>query len=253
MPRQAASSTLLVSCVLLANASLSLGETALQTRGTGESRNTQSQVRSTTDAQLEERLARDWGLQTDEWTRYRRLMQGPLGIYSPNLDPLTALGIESSSEEERQHFAQMQVQVEGRRVEKMLAYQRAYDEAWKRLHPTLQPLNRAITAPRGGSDTEVATGGTGRLAVFVKDNCIACEQRVKQLLATRRAFDLYMVGSRQQDALIRQWAARVGIDPTKVRSRVITLNHDAGRWLSIGGQGELPAVVTDVNGQWQRE
>ena len=72
------------------------------------------------------------------------------------------------------------------------------------------------------------------------------------MLTEDAAFDLYMVGSRQEDARIRQWAARMGIDPDKVRERVITLNHDAGRWLSIGVQGDLPAVVREVNGQWRR-
>ena len=37
------------------------------------------------------------------------------------------------------------------------------------------------------------------------------------------------------------------------RARAITLNHDAGRWLSLGLSGELPAVVREVNGQWQRQ
>ena len=46
---------------------------------------------------------------------------------------------------------------------------------------------------------------------------------------------------------------RPGIDPARVRARTITLNHDAGRWLSLGLPGELPAVVREVNGQWQRQ
>jgi integrating conjugative element protein (TIGR03759 family) len=76
---------------------------------------------------------------------------------------------------------------------------------------------------------------------------------VKQLQAAGKAFDIYMVGSRNNDARIRQWAVRAGIDPDKVRARTITLNHDAGRWLSIGGQGSLPAIVREVNGRWVRE
>jgi integrating conjugative element protein (TIGR03759 family) len=73
---------------------------------------------------------------------------------------------------------------------------------------------------------------------------------VRQLQTAGTACDLYMVGSTQDDARIRQWAAKAGIEPAKVRARTITLNHDAGRWLSIGVPGELPAVVREVNGQW---
>ena len=60
-----------------------------------------SQEHMTNDTALDERLAKDWGLEPEEWTRYRHLMQGPLGIYSPNLDPLTALGIEARTSDER--------------------------------------------------------------------------------------------------------------------------------------------------------
>lgn len=219
-----------------------------QNAPTAESRIVRSQDRPATDAALDESLARDWGLQAEEWARYRRLMQGPLGVYSPNLDPLTALGVEARTDEERRRYAELQVRAEARRTEKLLAYQRAYDTAWKRLHPTLQPV--VLAGASGGPSTSSASS---RLAVFVKAECPPCEQRVKQLQAAGTAFDLYMVGSRQDDARIRQWAVLAGIDPAKVRARTITLNHDAGRWLSLGVQGELPAVVREVNGQWLRQ
>ena len=212
-----------------------------------DSRNIMSQARASTEAPLEERSARDWGLNGEEWTRYRRIMQGPLGIHSPNLDPLTALGIEARSEEERRRYAELQVRVEARRVEKMLAYQRAYDAAWQRLHPGLPRVD--LTGAGSGRGAR----GSGRLAVFVKAECPACDQRVRQMQAAGQAFDLYMVGSRQDDARIRRWATQAGIDPARVRARTITLNHDAGRWLSLGLPGDLPAVVREVNGQWQRQ
>ncbi|CAJ3477739.1 TIGR03759 family integrating conjugative element protein [Burkholderia pseudomallei] len=183
-----------------------------------------------------------WGLDAAEWSRYQQLMQGPLGIYSPNLDPLTALGLEARSDAERQHYAELQVRAEALRVQKELSYQHAYDAAWKRLFPDQMPV-RSLTSP---SRPDVSLAHTGRLAVFVKDDCTACDARVRQLQASGTAFDIYMVGSRGDDARIRAWAQRVGIDPAKVRARTITLNHDAGRWLMLGGQGTLPAVLSDA-------
>jgi integrating conjugative element protein (TIGR03759 family) len=241
--------TLIGTCTLVA---LATSSGIAQSR-TVESRAEPSRIRSSVNADSEERLAREWGLEPEKWARYRQIMQGPLGVYSPNLDPLTALGIEAQSADERRRYAELQVQAEGRRVEKLLAYQRAYDEAWKRLYPTLSPLNSSTSTTPVNLVTKALTQERQRLAVFVKDNCTACDQRVKQLQASDRAFDLYMVGSRNDDTRIREWAARVGIDPAKVRARTITLNHDAGRWLTIGEQGELPAVVREVNGRWQRE
>lgn len=212
------------------------------------SRTAQSNVQNSIDAALDERQAKDWGLGPEEWARYRQLMQGPLGVYSPQLDPLTALGIEARSEEERRRYAELQVQAEARRVGKTLAYQRAYDAAWQRLFPGQPRVSLPGAKAQGTGNT-----GSGRLAVFVKADCAPCAQRVQQLQAAGTAFDLYMVGSRQDDVRIRQWATQAGIDPARVRARTITLNHDAGRWLSLGLPGELPAVVREVNGQWQRQ
>lgn len=208
------------------------------------SRTDQSQIEQARD----ERLARDWGLGAEEWTRYEELMDGPLGIYSPNLDPLSALGVEARSDEERRRYAELQVRAEARRVEKLLAYQRAYDDAWQRLHPGLQRVSLPDATPGG-----MSIAGSGRTAIFVKDECPTCSLLVQRLQATGSEFDLYMVGSRQDDARIRDLAKRMQIDPARVRSGTITLNHDGGRWVSLGLAGELPAVVRQVSGQWQRQ
>ncbi|HCE5828578.1 TPA: TIGR03759 family integrating conjugative element protein [Pseudomonas aeruginosa] len=210
-----------------------------------------SQEQSAITANSDEQNARDWGLRPEEWTRYREVMRGPLGIFSPNLDPLTALGIEARSDDERRRYAELQVQVEAHRVEKTLAYQRAYDAAWQRLHPGMQRVN--LPGANIASSTSAASSDAHRMAVFVKDECAPCGQLVQQLQVSGTEFDLYMVGSRQDDARIRDWAKRARIDPSRVRNGSITLNHDAGRWLSLGLQGDLPAVVRQVGDQWQRQ
>ncbi|MDD1148811.1 TIGR03759 family integrating conjugative element protein [Pseudomonas sp. TNT2022 ID357] len=206
------------------------------------------QSRSTGD---DEYQAQAWGLKQDEWARYRQLMQGPLGVYSPNIDPLTALGIEARNDDELRHYAQLQVQAEAIRVEKLLVYQRAYDEAWKRLYPDLQRVNLNDNSPALSSP--LMPTGSGRLAVFVKENCNDCEHLISRLTVAKAEFDLYMVGNSQDDVTIREWARRVKIAPSKVKAGQITLNHDAGRWLSLNLPGELPAVVRWVDGQWQRQ
>ncbi len=208
------------------------------------SRMVPAQVQPGADAALDERQAREWGLRSEEWARYRQLMQGPLGVYSPQLDPLTALGIEARSEEERRRYAELQVQAEAQRVGKTLAYQRAYDAAWQRLFPGQPRVSLPGAKAQGAGNT-----GSGRLAVFVKADCAPCAQRVQQLQAAGTAFDLYMVGSRQDDARIRQWATQAGIDPARVRARTITLNHDAARevpppaYQLAAHRADVPAAV----------
>lgn len=227
---------------------------AEEPRASSRSQIKHSQARSSISTELDAaRLATDWGLQVDEWVRYQALMEGPLGVYSPNLDPLTALGIESRSAEERRHYAELQVQIEGRRVEKLIAYQRAYDQAWKRLYPDLQPIARSQTHPADLARRPSWQEAMARTAVFVRDDCLHCTQRVQQLQATGGSFDIYVVGSLHDDTRIRQWAMRAGLDSEKVRAGVITLNHDSGRWQAIGDSGDLPAVMREINGRWQRD
>jgi len=245
-----------------------------QTSATGaEKQNTQVHVTPhvlSAERDMQEQ-ARAWGLQIEEWTRYQNLMNGPLGIYSPGLDPLTALGIEARNDEERRRYAERQVQAESMRVAKELAYQQAYDEAFRRLYPDLMPvvglagLDSSKSGSTGtayvqqsGEDNGQSNGQSdGRLAVFVKENCPACDERVVALQKANQSFDIYVVGSNADDAVVRRWATRAGIDADKVRERIITLNHDDGRWLLTGVGGELPAVVREVNGGsgrlWQRE
>lgn len=203
-------------------------------------------------AQLDQ-LAREWGLTTQEYERYQLLMQGPRGIYSPGLDPLTALGIEAQSDAERQRYAQLQVQAERQRVEKELAYQRAYDEANARMYPGEKVIQISPSTGLASATGKATLEGSGRLAVFVKDDCVPCIDQVRALQTTKRPFDLYFVGSQGDDDRIRRWAILAGIEPANVKSRQITLNHDQGRWLGLGLGGELPAAVMKVNGQWQRQ
>ncbi|MDG9757850.1 TIGR03759 family integrating conjugative element protein [Pseudomonas chengduensis] len=209
--------------------------------------NIPSRERPMSTERADEQHARDWELSTEEWVRYRALMQGPLGIYSPNLDPLTALGIEARSDQERQRYAELQVEAEAHRVEKLLAYQRAYDDAWQRLHANMP----RVILPDAGPAFSPASNG--RVAIFVKDACPPCDQTTLRLQATAMGFDIYVVDSHADDTRIRAWAQRIGIDPAKVRSGQITLNHDSGRWQSLNLQGDLPAVVHQVGGQWQRQ
>lgn len=204
---------------------------------------------------LHDAAAQEWGLTAKEYERYQEVMRGPRGIYSPGLDPLTALGIEARSESERRRFAELQVQAERQRVERELAYQRAYDEAYQRLFPGIKSIE--ISASPTSQPERFSGGpaleGNGRTALFVKDDCLPCIDQVKHLQTSKTPFDLYFVGSQNDDERIRRWAILAGVDPSSVKSRLITLNHDQGRWIRLGLGGSLPATVTQVNGSWRRQ
>jgi integrating conjugative element protein (TIGR03759 family) len=190
--------------------------------------------------------AASWGLTTQEWTRFEQIQASPRGVWSPNLDPLTALGIEAQTDSERQRYAELQVKLEAKRAERELAYQHAYSAAWAKLFPGWLPIQgMASSFPASASIM-------ARLALFVEHPCPACAAEAQRLQNNDTAFDLYLVGSHGEDDRVRRWATHAGIDPIKVQRRQITLNHDRGRWFSLGAPGPLPVTLQSVRGQWQR-
>lgn len=190
--------------------------------------------------------AQAWQLNDAEWQRYKEIQSGPRGIWSPGLDPITSLGIEAKTDADRRRYAELLVKIEKARVDKELAFQRAYDEAWKRLYPDLLPVASATT-----SSSAKAQPDSGRLLVFVSQDCQGCEKEVTRLLNSGTSFDLFMVGSEGDDTALRQWAQKNSIPPEKVHARQITLNHDSGQWLDLGGLGRtLPKVFKRMGEKW---
>ncbi|MCY1181214.1 integrating conjugative element protein [compost metagenome] len=140
----------------------------------------------------------------------------------------------------------MQVALEARRAERELAYQKAYNAAWAKLFPGLLPIQgMAFPSP-------TSSPAAPRPALFVEEQCPACNAEALRLQSSDMAFDIYLVGSQGEDERVRTWARQAGIDPTRVQRRQITLNHDRGHWFNLGALGSLPAPFQQVNGQWQR-
>lgn len=210
---------------------------------------TQSRTQDTQSAPLgrsDSEQAASWGLTEQEWTRFEQIQAGPRGFWSPNLDPLTALGVEAQTDQERQRYAELQVALEAKRAERELAYQNAYTAAWAKLFPGLLPI-QGMASPSPASSAVMP-----RQALFVEDHCPACTAEAQRLQSSDMAFDIYLVGSQGEDERVRNWARQADVDPAKVQRRQITLNHDRGRWFSLGAPGPLPATFQQVNGQWQR-
>ncbi|WP_454838159.1 MULTISPECIES: TIGR03759 family integrating conjugative element protein [Pseudomonas] len=210
---------------------------------------TQSQFQDTQSTPLgrsHSEQAASWGLTKQEWIRFEQIQAGPRGFWSPNLDPLTTLGVEAETDQERQRYAELQVALEAKRAERELAYQNAYTAAWAKLFPGLLPI-QGMVSPSPATSSVVP-----RPALFVADDCPACTAEAQRLQSSDTAFDIYLVGSQGEDEHVRRWARQADIDPAKVQRRQITLNHDRGRWFSLGAPGPLPATFQQVNGQWQR-
>lgn len=187
--------------------------------------------------------AEAWRLTERDWERYEALMEGPRGIWSPNLDPITALGVEARSAKERRRYAELLVQVERARTERELAFQRAYDEAWQRLYPDEMPVDEFTLRSRAAFHFTDEGALQARLTVYVAaETCERCDSTVSELMAQGAQMDIFVLDSDGDDAVIRDWARRVGVPADRVRTRDITLNHgqpDPEHGITVGS---LPQV-----------
>ncbi|WP_340621553.1 TIGR03759 family integrating conjugative element protein [Xenorhabdus siamensis] len=201
-----------------------------------------SQQTQTTESQPQSlnNQAEQWQLSADEYQRYQHLMNGPRGIRSPGLDPLTALGIEAENDVERRRYAEQWVKSEFSRTEKELRFQREVNAAWQRLFPDVLPVNM-----------EKSHEANGRLALFVRTkDCPQCDTRLAEVLAAKQPVDIYLVDSQRNDDTLRQWAKAHRIPVEQVRNRQITLNHDAGYWFRFG-KGLMPVLLRQGEQGWQ--
>ena len=185
-------------------------------------------------------------LSETEHARYQSLMQGIRGSISPaSISPIEVLGIHARDEAERRRYAELWAQAMRDDVDRILAFQHAYDAAMKRLYPD-EPLIDVNRLPQR-TDENAEYLETDRLLFFAAPGCSACDALVATLLGRIDAvsgIDIYLMGlSANDDAAVRAWASTHHIAPEWVRSRRVTLNHDGGALAKLTvGKGGVPMV-----------
>ena len=196
--------------------------------------------------------ARAWGLSATEWQRYQALMQGMRGSVSPaTISPIEVLGIHARDGEERRRYAQTWARALHDDVDRILAFQRAYDDAAKRLYPN-KPLIDIARLPRK-VDKPNLFQASDRALFFTGAECPVCDRVLNTLLKRVGEFgglDIYLTDLVSgDDATVRAWATAHKIDPHLVRSRRVTLNHDAGALAKLtDGAGTVPYLMRQRGG-----
>ena len=190
--------------------------------------------------------AQVWGLSESEFRHYENLMAGQRGHWSPGLDPITALGVSTESATERQRFAELFVKTEFERTRKELAFQVAVDTAWQRLYPQTPRLlspGRSLQAPS-------ATLYPPRTALILRLTDTQGRERLINLLQRRsEQLDVHVVGTRGDDAALREWAADLPRLEQALAEGRVTLNHGD----QFRTEVDLPALYRrDGVGQWAR-
>jgi len=200
--------------------------------------------------------AAQWGLDEVEWQRYRSLIRGIRGSLSPaTLSPIEVLGIHARNAEERQRYAEQWAMMMRDDAERILAFQRAYDDAHRRLFPNGLLIDTSVVSSASSNQVlaeKIAWQPTDRVLFFTDTQCPTCDAVLERLVSHLDQFagiDLYLIDvSAGEESRIRDWASSRQIDPRWVGEHKITLNIDAGAFDRVsthtGQQGqELPVLV----------
>ena len=166
--------------VALLASSATIAAELSHTRVTETGQETSSTAASTLSA-TDLARARIWGLSETEWHRYRQLMQGIRGSVSPStISPLEVLGIHARDEAERQRYAEAWMHAMRDDVDRILAFQRAYDAAGKRLYPN-EPLIDVDRLP-GKTQEQSPFQFTDRVLFFTRPECAVCDAMWNKLM-----------------------------------------------------------------------
>lgn len=196
--------------------------------------------------EYEKFLAKEFRLTEDDMKKYKRIMVGKRGIWSPGLDPISALGVEEKDPAERDRYAKLWLEIEGEKVGLQFEFERAVANKRKDVFGEMLPFN---TQPAVEKWLKKRNRPNANIDVYVDANCLEdCQKRIRDVQRTRGRgrLNFWFVGDvTPTDTEIVKWAEYHDIDPEQVQKRVITLNNGREKFASLGkdkAQTKFPFV-----------
>ena len=189
---------------------------------------------------LDKARAKSWRLSEKEYGRYKLLKETtPRGIWTPNIDPLTLLGVEARTEQERIKYARIFNQVELERTKKDIAFGAAQNADLKRLSPNSngfksyleQRKERRInymnisTMSQGSPESNSEYQSTSYIFYvdLMKECDRECARQVSEVIKQARV-DFFFINA-QTDKSIIEFARNHKIPSKKVKSGTYTFNY----------------------------
>lgn len=193
----------------------------------------------------EKSLAKQWMLTEKDWVKYKRIMAGPRGIWSPGLDPITALGVMETDPAERRRYAEIWMKMEAKRAELELAFEVERMAASQQVLGERPVVNNEKWVQEWNAQQSRRTHD---VMLFVEPDCLDdCGQLFGEVLAStgegdRTRLNVYFPAGTSAEE-IGAWAQALSIDPEVVKSRKVTLNFDRGEFSRYDiVRSELPEV-----------
>jgi integrating conjugative element protein (TIGR03759 family) len=174
-------------------------------------------------------------------------MEGIRGSVSPaTISPIEVLGIHARGDAERRDYAARWAVLMREDVDRILAFQRAYDEAGRSLYPGERLIDLARLPAGPDDDMNLQIGD--RVLLFTRPDCTACDVLLERILGRLdriAGIDVYLSGIAAGDErAVRDWATLRGIEPEWVRTRKVTLNFEAGALAQLApARSELPYLM----------
>jgi len=188
-----------------------------------------------------------WGLNKTDWEEYESIMKGPRGVWTPNVSPLTALGVHAESERERLRYARLSAELDYQRIRSEAHWQLTYDSVKNRTwaqRRAQEPITLNLGALRSHH----------RVLLFTDSLCDArCRRVMASLKESQVNVDVYFVGEVSREDIV-QWAQQQKLPPEAVnKTRQYSLNRDDGMLSGLGHEEtDLPLVlVKSSNGLYE--
>lgn len=230
-----------------------LGVTAAETTTEQRSLVIQDRVFSQTELQKIQKDASRFQLSAEEWLEYEEHMKGTLGKRNQNLDPVWVLGMKAKTPEQRRKYAELAAVQEKNYVEEVLAFQRSFTEANKRLFGDGLVMLQGMSDK--GKSSIVLNKNPGKLLAgdrilfFTKARaCAECDEYFNKVVSNLKklkglGLDIYFLDSTDNNDLVQAWAREKGILAADVKAKNITLNHDKGTLQRIAPSYTGPATI----------
>ena len=194
-------------------------------------------------------LAKQWKLKDADWIKYKQIMFGPRGTWSPGLDPLTALGVSEKDPKERQRYADIWIEIESQRYELEIAFEVERMKAAKRRFGDQKMIDNSAWIAAWKKEQERTTH---QALLFVdvncKEKCTSYIADIQKSVGTKTQLDIYFKEGALADE-IGEWATFMQLNRDDVRSKKITLNFDEGKSTSMNVEMfDLPkALLVDLD------
>lgn len=179
-----------------------------------------------------------WGLTETEWAEYRQIMQGPRGTWTPNISPISVMGLNAASESERTRYAKIAARQDWQRLINERAWHLAYKSAKE------EYFGQQISMIDVESTAIEHIDSSSKLVMFTDDNCLnVCQKTLEQVVQSKARLDIYFIGKIERADII-QWASTYSVPPKLVNDAgLITLNIDRGLFKAMSPNNtNLPQV-----------